>query len=167
MSARPAGTDCISDFWRALVHDPDTLEAVRSRLKAVMAPGAPDPMIKEMLLVAVSTANGCNLCIHSHTASAKAKGMTAKMNGELLAVIGMAMQTNGLVRGLGVEAEESFRLSAGFATCNGPRTNNGAARGAQTEDRQTRPLASNPSAPWKGASSLWVRTPLNNCRFGW
>ena len=103
------GTDFINNFWRALAHDPDTLEAVWSRLKTVMAPGSLDPLMKEMIYVAVSSANGCDYCIHSHTASAKSKGMTQEMHAELLAVIGMAMQTNGLVKALGVEIDDAFQ----------------------------------------------------------
>ncbi|WP_375552707.1 MULTISPECIES: carboxymuconolactone decarboxylase family protein [Rhodophyticola] len=103
------GTDHINNFWRALAHDPALLKATWERLKVVMAPGALDPLVKEMLYVAVSTANGCSYCIHSHTAAAKAKGMTPEQHGELLAVIGMAMQTNGLVQGLGVEVDEGFK----------------------------------------------------------
>ncbi len=102
------GTDYVNNFWRALAHDPALLSATWERLKVVMAPGALDPLIKEMLYVAVSTANGCEYCIHSHTAAARAKGMTPAMHGELLAVIGMAMQTNGLVSGLQVPVDEGF-----------------------------------------------------------
>ncbi|MEM9756418.1 MAG: carboxymuconolactone decarboxylase family protein, partial [Pseudomonadota bacterium] len=90
-------------------HDPATLAATWTRLKAVMGPGALDPLVKEMIYIAVSTANGCSYCVHSHTASAKAKGMDADMHSELLAVIGMAMQTNGLVTGLQVEVDEVFQ----------------------------------------------------------
>lgn len=74
-----------------------------------MAPGALDPLIKEMIYVAVSTANGCEYCVHSHTAAAKAKGMTPEMHGELLAVIGMAAQTNAVVTGLQVPVDDIFR----------------------------------------------------------
>lgn len=102
------GTDYINNFWRALARDPMTLRATWERLKVVMAPGALDPLVKEMLYVAVSTANGCSYCIHSHTAAAKTKGMTPEMQGEMLAVIGMAMQTNGLVTGLQVPVDEVF-----------------------------------------------------------
>jgi AhpD family alkylhydroperoxidase len=102
------GTEYINNFWRALAHDPVTLRATWERLKVVMAPGALDPLVKEMIYVAVSTANGCSYCIHSHTAAAKAKGMTPEMQGEMLAVIGMAMQTNGLVTGLQVPVDEVF-----------------------------------------------------------
>ena len=106
---RTRGTEDINNFWRALAHDPVTLSATWDRLKHVMAPGALDPLVKEMLYIAVSTANGCDYCIHSHTAAARAKGMTPAQHGELLAVIGMAMQTNALVSALGVEVDEAFR----------------------------------------------------------
>lgn len=102
------GTDYINNFWRALARDPETLESVWSRLKTVMSSGALDPVTKEMIYVAVSSANGCEYCIHSHSAAAKAKGMTPEMHSELVAVIGMAMQTNGLVTALGVEVDEDF-----------------------------------------------------------
>ncbi|BDW85659.1 carboxymuconolactone decarboxylase family protein [Roseicyclus marinus] len=103
------GTDYVNNFWRAMAHDPEGLRALWDRLKVVMAPGAIDPLVKEMIYVAVSTANGCGYCIHSHTAAAKAKGMTQAQHAELLAVIGMAMQTNGLVQGLGVELDAVFK----------------------------------------------------------
>ncbi len=103
------GTEYVNNFWRALAHDPALLKATWDRLKVVMAPGALDPLVKEMLYIAVSTANGCEYCVHSHTAAAKAKGMSAEQHGELLAVIGMAMQTNGLVTGLQVEVDEAFQ----------------------------------------------------------
>ncbi len=103
------GTEYVNNFWRALAHDPALLAVTWARLKEVMAPGALDPLVKEMLYVAVSTANGCEYCVHSHTAAAKAKGMTPEIYGELLAVIGMAMQTNGLVTGLQVEVDEGFK----------------------------------------------------------
>ena len=103
------GTDYVNNFWRALAHDPDLLAATWNRLKVVMAPGALDPLVKEMLYMAVSTANGCEYCIHSHTAAAKAKGMSNAQYGEALAVIGMAMQTNGLVSGLQVPVDEAFQ----------------------------------------------------------
>ena len=103
------GTDFINNFWRALAHDPALLRATWDRLKVVMAPGALDPLVKEMLYVAVSTANGCEYCVHSHTAAARAKGMTPQMHGELLAVIGMASQTNALVTGLQTPVDEVFK----------------------------------------------------------
>ena len=103
------GSDFVNNFWRALAHDPALLKATWERLKGVMAPGALDPLVKEMIYVAVSTANGCEYCVHSHTAAAKAKGMTDAQYGELLAVIGMAMQTNGLATALQVEVDDAFR----------------------------------------------------------
>lgn len=103
------GSDYVNDFWRAMAHDPAGMRALWDRLRVVMGPGTLDPLVKEMIYVAVSTANGCGYCIHSHTAAAKAKGMTAAQHAELLAVIGMAMQTNGLVQGLGVEVDEPFK----------------------------------------------------------
>ena len=103
------GTDHVNNFWRALAHDPATLSATWERLKEVMAPGALDPLVKEMLYIAVSTANGCSYCIHSHTASAKAKGMTEAQRTEMIAVIGMAMQTNGLVTAMQVPVDDAFK----------------------------------------------------------
>ncbi len=102
-------TDFINNFWRSLAHDPALLRATWDRLKVVMAPGALDPLVKEMLYVAVSTANGCEYCVHSHTAAARAKGMTPEMHGELLAVIGMAAQTNALVTGLQTSVDDAFK----------------------------------------------------------
>ncbi|MCP3972526.1 MAG: carboxymuconolactone decarboxylase family protein [Rhodobacteraceae bacterium] len=107
------GTDYVNNFWRALAHDPATLRATWDRLKAVMAPGALDPLVKEMLYVAVSVTNGCDYCIHSHTAAARAKGMTPEMYGELLAVIGMAAQTNQLVTAMKVPVDGMFDAGAG------------------------------------------------------
>ena len=81
------GTDYVNNFWRALANDPALLEATWARLQQVMAPGALDPLVKELIYVAVSVTNGCSYCIHSHTAAARAKGMTEAQHGELLAVI--------------------------------------------------------------------------------
>ena len=103
------GSDFINNFWRHLAHDPALLKATWDRLKTVMGPGALDPLVKEMLYIAVSAANSCEYCVHSHTAAAKAKGMTAEQHGELLAVIGMAQQTNGLVTALQVPVDEAFK----------------------------------------------------------
>jgi AhpD family alkylhydroperoxidase len=104
------GTDYVNNFWRAMAHDPATMRAVWERLKVVMSPGALDPLVKEMIYIAVSTATGCSYCIHSHTAAAKGKGMTSEQHAELLSVIGMAMQTNGIAQGLGVEVDAVFRI---------------------------------------------------------
>ncbi|WP_299724273.1 carboxymuconolactone decarboxylase family protein [uncultured Tateyamaria sp.] len=104
------GTDFINNFWRALANDPDLLAATWGRLKVVMGPGDLDPLVKEMIYIAVSVANGCEYCIHSHTAAAKAKGMSSEQHGELLSVIGMAMQTNGLVSAMQVPVDEVFEV---------------------------------------------------------
>ena len=101
-------TDYVNNFWRALAHDPDQLAATWDRLQQVMAPGALDPLVKEMLYIAVSTANGCSYCVHSHTAAARAKGMTPQMHAELLAVIAMASQTNALATALQVPVDDRF-----------------------------------------------------------
>ena len=103
------GTDYVNNFWRAMAHDPATLKAVWDCLQTVMAPGALDPLVKELIYVAVSTANNCSYCIHSHTAAARAKGMTPEMHAELVAVIGMAAQTNALVTAMQVEVDEAFK----------------------------------------------------------
>ncbi|MEL6618788.1 MAG: carboxymuconolactone decarboxylase family protein [Pseudomonadota bacterium] len=102
------GTDFINNFWRALANDPALLAATWGRLKDVMGPGELDPLVKEMLYIPVSVANGCEYCIHSHTAAANAKGMTLAQHGEMLSVIGMAMQTNGLVTAMQVEVDDAF-----------------------------------------------------------
>ncbi|GAA6200132.1 carboxymuconolactone decarboxylase family protein [Aquicoccus sp. SU-CL01552] len=103
------GTDYVNNFWRALAHDPALLRATWERLKPVMAPGALDPLVKEMLYVAVSIINNCDYCIHSHTAAARAKGMTPEMYGELWAVVGMASQTNALANGMKVPVDDMFK----------------------------------------------------------
>jgi len=102
-------TDYVNNFWRALAHDPALLQATWDRVQTVMAPGALDPLVKELIYVAVSTANGCDYCVHSHTAAAKAKGMTPAQHGELLAVIAMASQTNALATALSVPVDDRFK----------------------------------------------------------
>jgi AhpD family alkylhydroperoxidase len=101
-------TDYVNNFWRALAADPALLRATWERLQAVMGPGALDPLVKEMIYVAVSTAHGCGYCVHSHTAAARAKGMTEAQHGELLAVIAMASQTNALATALQVPVDDRF-----------------------------------------------------------
>lgn len=103
------GTDYVNNFWRALAHDPALLRATWDRLSIVMAPGALDPLVKEMIYLAVSTANGCAYCIHSHTAAARARGMTPEQHAELLAVIAMASQTNALATALQVPTDDRFK----------------------------------------------------------
>jgi AhpD family alkylhydroperoxidase len=103
-------TDWINDFWKVLAHHPPTLKRTWESLKQVMAPGgALDPVTKEMIYLAVSITNGCEYCIASHTAAARAKGMTEAMLGELIGVIGMANETNALVTAYQVEVDERFK----------------------------------------------------------
>jgi AhpD family alkylhydroperoxidase len=107
------GTDYVNNFWRALAADPALLKATWERLQLVMGPGALDPLVKEMVYIAVSVTNGCSYCIHSHTAAAKAKGMTAAQHGELMAVIAMAAQTNALATALQVPVDGRFLAEGG------------------------------------------------------
>jgi AhpD family alkylhydroperoxidase len=99
----------VNNFWKVLAHDPRTLKRTWESLKEVMAPGALDPLTKEMLYLAVSVAHNCEYCIASHTAAATRHGMTEAMRGELLAVVGMASETNRLVTGWRVPVDEAFR----------------------------------------------------------
>ncbi|MDQ0395718.1 carboxymuconolactone decarboxylase family protein [Labrys monachus] len=106
-------SDFVNNFWRALANDPALLERTWQELKAVMvADGALDPLVREMIYIAVSTANGCTYCIHSHTASARAKGMTDAQHGELLAVIGLAGKTNHLVTAMQVPVDAAFEVKS-------------------------------------------------------
>ncbi|MBR1125586.1 carboxymuconolactone decarboxylase family protein [Bradyrhizobium lablabi] len=105
-------SDFVNNFWRALAHDPKTLRRTWESIKEVMAPGALEPKVKEMLYVAVSVAQDCSYCIHSHTASARAKGMTAAEYREMIAIIGMAAETNRLVTALGVPVDDAFLVDA-------------------------------------------------------
>jgi AhpD family alkylhydroperoxidase len=101
--------DKVNNFWKALAMHPPTLKRTWESLKEVMAPGALDPLVKEMVYLAVSTTNGCGYCIASHSVAARKAGMTDEMLGELLAVVGMANETNRLVNGLQVPIDEAFR----------------------------------------------------------
>ena len=103
-------TDWINNFWKALAHDPATLRRTWESIKQIMAPGALDPLLKEMIYVAVSATNQCEYCIASHTASARKAGMTAEMFAELMAVVGMANETNRLASGYQVEIDERFKV---------------------------------------------------------
>ena len=106
-------SDFVNNFWRGLANDPASLKRVWEQLKAVMvADSAIDPLTKEMIYIAVSVANGCSYCIHSHTAAARAKGMTEAEYGELLAIVGMASETNRLVTALGVPVDQAFLVDA-------------------------------------------------------
>jgi AhpD family alkylhydroperoxidase len=102
-------TDWINDFWKVLAHDPATLRRIWRNIKEVMGPGALDPLTKELLYVAVSASNGCKYCIASHGAAARKKGMTEQQYSELLAIVGLANETNRLVTALDVDVDERFR----------------------------------------------------------
>jgi AhpD family alkylhydroperoxidase len=102
-------TDYINNFWKAIAHDPALLKRTWESLKAIMAPGALDPLTKELIYIAVSVTNNCGYCIASHTASAFAKGMTPAMFQELQAVIGMANETYKLVTGYQVTIDPRFQ----------------------------------------------------------
>ena len=99
----------LNNIWKALANDPELLEATWNRLKVVMGPGSLDPLVKELIYIAVSVVNGCEYCIHSHTASARKKGMTEEMRGELLSVIAMASQTNALAHSYQIEVDDIFK----------------------------------------------------------
>ena len=102
-------SEFVNNFWRGLANDPASLQRVWEQVKAVMvAPSAIDPVVKEMIYIAVSTANGCGYCIHSHTAAARAKGMTDAQHGELAAIIGLAGQTNHLVTAMQIPVDPEF-----------------------------------------------------------
>ena len=103
------GTDWVNNFWKALALQPELLRRTWASVKAVMAPGVLDPLTKEMIYIAVSTTNSCDYCTNSHTAAARSKGMTDEMLSELMAVVGMANQTNALANGFQVDVDSAFR----------------------------------------------------------
>jgi AhpD family alkylhydroperoxidase len=98
----------VNNFWKYLAHDPATLRRTWASLKEVMAPGALDPLVKELVYLAVSVTNGCAYCIASHGAAARKAGMTDAMFGELMAVVGMANATNRLANGYRVPIDAAF-----------------------------------------------------------
>ena len=102
-------TDWVNNFWKALARDPVTLKRTWESIKLIMAPGALDALTKEMIYVAVSVTNQCGYCIASHTAGARKKGMSEAMFAELMAVVGMANETNRLAAGYQVEIDEQFK----------------------------------------------------------
>ncbi len=105
------GTDFVNNFWRALANQPEILERTWLSIKEVMIkPGALDPLTKELIYVAVSAANGCSYCIHSHTAAARAKGLTDQQHAELVAVIAMAAETNALATTLQIPVDPEFTI---------------------------------------------------------
>lgn len=99
----------INNFWKVLAHDPATLKRTWEEVKDVMAPGALDPLVKEMIYVAVSATNGCEYCTYSHTASARKQGMSEAMLAEVLAVAALANKTNRLANGYRVPVDEAFK----------------------------------------------------------
>ncbi len=101
-------TDWINNFWKVLAHDPPTLRRIWNNIKEVMGPGALDPLVKELLYVAVSASNGCHYCIASHGTAARNKGMTEAQYSELLAIVGLANETNCLVTALQVPVDARF-----------------------------------------------------------
>ncbi len=98
--------DWINNFWKALANDPAQLKRMWANIKQVMAPGALDPLVKEMIYIAVSATNNCEYCTYSHTAAARKKGMTDAMLMELIAVVGLANETNRLTDGLRIDVDE-------------------------------------------------------------
>jgi AhpD family alkylhydroperoxidase len=102
--------DWINNFWKVLAVQPELLYRTWNAIKEVMAPGAIDAVTKEMIYVAVSVTNSCKYCINSHTAAARKKGMSDDMLTELMAVVGMANQTNALANGFQIEIDEPFRF---------------------------------------------------------
>ena len=106
---RTRGTDWINNFWKALANDPALLRRTWENVQQVMAPGALDPLVKEMIYIAVSATNGCEYCSYSHTAAARKKGMTDAMLMELMAVVGLANETNRLANGYRIDVDERFR----------------------------------------------------------
>ena len=102
-------TDYVNDFWRVLAHDPPTLARIWAGAKQVMAPGALDPLVKELVYIAVSVTNNCEYCIHSHIAAARKKGMDDEMLAELVEIVALANAGNRLTQGLQVEVDERFK----------------------------------------------------------
>jgi len=102
-------TDWINNFWKALAHHPDTLIRTWQTVKQIMAAGALDAVTKEMIYLAVSVTNQCGYCIASHTAAARKAGMTDQMLQELMAVVGMANETNRLASGYQIEVDDRFK----------------------------------------------------------
>ena len=107
MSVRKS--DWVNNFWKALANQPRLLKDTWNTIKSVMAPGSIDPLTKEMVYIAISASNSCNYCTNSHTAAARAKGMTDEMLMELMAIVGMANKTNAFANGLQIEIDEPYK----------------------------------------------------------
>jgi AhpD family alkylhydroperoxidase len=105
-------SDFVNNFWRALANQPAVLERTWAAIKEIMvAPGALDPLTKELIYIAVSATNACSYCVHSHTAAARSKGMTDEQHAELLAIIGMANETNALASALQIPIDREFEIA--------------------------------------------------------
>jgi AhpD family alkylhydroperoxidase len=102
-------TDWVNNYWKALAHHPPSLRRMWANAKEVMAPGALDPLTKELIYLAVSVTNGCNYCIASHGAAARGKGLTPEQHAELVAIIGLANETNRHAAALDLQIDEQFR----------------------------------------------------------
>ena len=107
MSVRKS--DWVNNFWKALANQPRLLKDTWNTIKSVMAPGSIDPLTKDIVYIAISASNSCNYCTNSHTAAARAKGMTDEMLMELMAIVGMANKTNALANGLQIEIDEPYK----------------------------------------------------------
>jgi AhpD family alkylhydroperoxidase len=101
-------TDWVNNFWKVLASDPPTMRRIWENVRQVMAPGALDPLTKELLYIAVSVTNGCEYCIHSHAAAARAKGMSDAQFAELMAIVGLANETNRLADGYRIPVDPEF-----------------------------------------------------------
>jgi AhpD family alkylhydroperoxidase len=149
-------TEWINNFWKALAHDPANLQRTWESLKAIMAPGALDPLTKELVYVAVSVTNGCAYCIASHTAAARQAGMSAEMFAELMAVVGMANTTNRLANGYQVDIDDRFMTPAPVVENHGEPP---IAAGASGARRHQRPQARSTGAAASGRKAARPRSP--------
>lgn len=102
-------TDYVNNFWKVLANDPAALQRTWASVKEVMGPGEIDPLVKELIYIAVSVTNNCEYCVHSHTAGARAKGMTPAMFAELMAVVALANATNRIANGYRIDVDARFR----------------------------------------------------------
>jgi AhpD family alkylhydroperoxidase len=154
-------TEWINNFWKALAHDPANLKRTWDSLKAIMAPGALDPLTKELIYVAVSVTNGCAYCIASHTAAAQKAGMSAEMFAELMAVVSLANATNRLANGYQVEIDDRFRTPAPAVGNHGEPPVAAGASGARRPKRQH---ARSPGAAAGGREAAQTRAPASVTR---
>ena len=148
-------TEWINNFWKALAHDPAQLQRTWESLKAIMAPGALDPLTKELIYVAVSVTNGCAYCIASHTAAARQAGMSAEMFAELMATVGMANTTNRLANGYQVDIDDRFRTPAPVVGHTSEPSLEAGAPGSQRPHRH----ALSPGAAAGGRKAAQPHTP--------